>query len=151
MRLTLHTDYALRMLVYLAVNEGRPARVADVAESYGISRNHLLKVALHLGRLGYLNTLRGRLGGIALARTPREINLGEVVRRMEDDFALVECMRPAGVACMISPACRLTGVFKQAIEAFLSAFDDYSLADIAEDKRALAGLLGFHESTAEPA
>lgn len=151
MRLTLHTDYALRMLVYLALNEGRPSRVADVAQSYGISRNHLLKVALHLGRLGYLTTLRGRSGGIALARTPENINLGEVVRRMEDDFSLVECMRPAGGACVITPACRLTGVFKQALEAFLSVFDNYSLADIAEDKDALAGLLGFPERTPEPA
>lgn len=151
MRLTLHTDYALRMLVYLALNEGRPSRVADVALSYGISRNHLLKVALHLGRLGYLKTLRGRSGGIALARTPEKINLGEVVRRMEDDFALVECMRPAGGACVITPACRLTGVFEQALEAFLSVFDNYTMADIVKDKSALAGLLAFPERTLEPA
>ena len=72
MRLTYHTDYALRMLVYLALNRGRPSRVGDVAESYGISRNHLLKVALDLGRLGYLTSVRGRSGGIALARNPED-------------------------------------------------------------------------------
>ncbi len=86
MKLTLHTDYALRMLVYLAVNRDGSSRVADVAESYGISRNHLLKVALHLGRLGYLTSVRGRSGGIALARKPEEINLGEVVRQIGRRF-----------------------------------------------------------------
>lgn len=151
MRLTYHTDYALRMLVYLALNRGRPSRVADVAESYGISRNHLLKVALHLGRLGYLTTVRGRSGGIALARKPEEINLGDVVRQIEDDFGLVECMRFEGGACAISPACRLKGIVKKAVEAFLSVFDDYSLADIAGNREILAELLGLTGNTSEPA
>lgn len=143
MRLTFHTDYALRMLVYLAVNQNRPSRVADVAQSYGISRNHLLKVALRLGRLGYVTTLRGRAGGIALARRPEDINLGEVVRQMEDDFSLVECMRHEGGACVISPACRLKGVVRKALEAFMSVFDDYTLADIAGNRAALAQLLSL--------
>ena len=151
MRLTYHTDYALRMLVYLALNRGRPSRVADVAESYGISRNHLLKVALHLGRLGYLTTVRGRSGGIALARKPEEINLGDVVRQIEDDFGLVECMRPEGGICLISPGCRLKRVVRKAVEAFLSVFDDYSLADIAGNREVLAELLGLTGKTAEPA
>lgn len=151
MRLTFHTDYALRMLVYLAVNGERTARVADVAESYGISRNHLLKVALHLGRLGYLTTLRGRTGGIALALDPTEINLGDVVRRMEDDFALVECLRKDGGVCAISPACRLKGVVRRALEAFLSVFDEYTLADIADDRAALAGLLALTGDSARAA
>ena len=151
MRLTYHTDYALRMLVYLAVNRGRPSRVADVADSYGISRNHLLKVALHLGRLGYLTTVRGRSGGIALARKPEEINLGDVVRQIEDDFGLVECMRPEGGICLISPGCRLKRVVRKAVEAFLSVFDDYSLADIAGNREVLAELLGLTGKTAEPA
>ncbi|SMH30477.1 Rrf2 family transcriptional regulator [Mesorhizobium australicum] len=151
MRLTYHTDYALRMLVYLALNRGRPSRVADVAESYGISRNHLLKVALRLGRLGYLTTVRGRSGGIALARKPEDINLGDVVRQIEDDFGLVECMRSEGGTCAISPACRLKGVVRKAVEAFLSVFDGYSLADIAGNKEVLAELLGLPGKTAEPA
>lgn len=148
MKLTLHTDYALRMLVYLAVNRDGSSRVADVAESYVISRNHLLKVALRLGRLGYLTTVRGRSGGIALARKPEEINLGEVVRQMEDGFALVECMRADGGVCVISPACRLKGIVRKAVEAFLSVFDDYSLADIAGNREALAQLLGLPGKTA---
>lgn len=151
MKLTYHTDYALRMLVYLALNRGRPSRVADVAESYGISRNHLLKVALRLGRLGYLTNVRGRSGGIALARRPEDIKLGDVVRQMEDDFGLVECMRPEGGICAISPACRLKGVVRKAVEAFLSVFDGYSLADIAGNREVLGELLGLPGKTAKPA
>lgn len=151
MRLTYHTDYALRVLVYLAVNTGKPTRVSDVADSYGISRNHLLKVTHSLGRLGYMTTLRGRSGGIALARQPEEINLGDVVRNMEDEFTLVECMRLDGGECVISPACRLKGVVRKALEAFLSVFDDYSLADLARNRDSLAGLLAFPGSSLKPA
>ena len=82
--------------MYLAIHQGRPCRVTDVAAEYGISRNHLLKVALKLGRLGYLITARGRAGGIALGRRPEDIRLGDVVRHMEDGFALVECMHADG-------------------------------------------------------
>jgi Rrf2 family nitric oxide-sensitive transcriptional repressor len=143
MHLTYQTDYAMRVLIYLAVNRGRPMRVADVAESYGISRNHLLKVALRLGSLGYLTAVRGRSGGIALAREPADINLGAVVRGMEDDFGLVECMQKEGGACAISPSCRLRHTVRKALEAFLSVFDSYSLADITENRGALAELLGL--------
>lgn len=147
MRLTFHTDYALRMLIQLQANRGRPTRVADVADSYGLSRNHLLKVALHLGRLGYVTTLRGRSGGISLARDAEHINLGSVVRQMEEDFAVVECLRQDGGACVISPACRLKGIVGRATEAFLSVFDEYSLADITENRAVLAQLLSLTESS----
>lgn len=141
MRLTLQTDYALRMLMYLAIHQGRPCRVTDVATEYGISRNHLLKVALKLGRLGYLTTARGRAGGIALGRRPEEISLGEVVRHMEDGFALVECMDGEGGGCVISPACRLKGVVGKALQAFLAVFDDVNLADVVKNRPELAELL----------
>lgn len=143
MRLTFHTDYALRMLIHLAVNNARPTRVADVALSYGISRNHLLKVALTLGRLGYVKTVRGRCGGIALARSPEHIILGEVVRQLEDDFALVECMRAEGGRCVISPACRLRSIVRKALDAFLAVFDQYTLADLVENRDVLSGLIGL--------
>lgn len=143
MRLTHHADYALRMLIHLAVNRGQPTRVQDVADSYSISRNHLLKVALRLGRLGYVRTLRGRSGGIALAKNPEEINLGEVIRGMEDDFCLVQCMQREGAICAISPSCRLKGVVRKALEAFLAVFDSYSLADISANRDDLAELLGL--------
>jgi len=141
MRLTLHTDYALRMLMHLEAHRGRAIRVADVADSYGLSRSHLMKVALHLGRLGYVTTLRGRTGGITLAKDAHDINLGAVVRDMEDDLAVVECLRENGGGCVIAPACRLKGIAGRAIEAFLSVFDEYSLADITENRTALAQLL----------
>jgi Rrf2 family nitric oxide-sensitive transcriptional repressor len=145
MRLTYHTDYALRMLIHLEANRGRATRVADVADSYGLSRNHLLKVALRLGRLGYVTTLRGRAGGIALARDASDINLGAVVRQMEDDFAAVECLRQDGGLCVIAPACRLKGIVGRAIEAFLSVFDEYTLADITGNRAVLAQLLSLAE------
>ena len=141
MRLTLQTDYALRMLMYLAIHQGRACRVTDVAVEYGISRNHLLKVALRLGRLGYVTTARGRSGGIALGRRPEDISLGEVVRQTEDDSALVECMRRDGGLCVISPACRLKGVVGKALEAFLVVFDGFTLADIVRNESELTKLL----------
>jgi Rrf2 family nitric oxide-sensitive transcriptional repressor len=131
------------MLIHLAVNNARPARVADVASSYRISRNHLLKVALSLGRLGYVKTVRGRSGGIALAKSPERIILGEVVRQLEDDFALVECMRAEGGKCVISPACRLRSIVRKALDAFLAVFDQYTLADLVENRDVLSGLLGL--------
>jgi Rrf2 family nitric oxide-sensitive transcriptional repressor len=151
MRLTYQTDYAFRMLIYLALHQGQPSRVTDVALSYGISRNHLLKVALKLSKLGYVTTLRGRAGGIALGRDPGEINLGEVVRGMEDGFGLVDCMRPGGGACAISPACRLKGVVIEALDAFSSVFDSYTIADIVADRAALTALLDLGQGVGETA
>lgn len=143
MRVTYQTDYALRLLLYLSVRRDGPSRVGDVAQAYGLSRNHLLKVALRLGRLGYVKTLRGRAGGIALALPPEEINLGHVMRQMEDSLALVECMGKKNGACIISPACRLKGVFASALDAFLSVFDAHTLADIVDNSSDLSSLLGF--------
>src|SRR5690606_7699392 len=115
-------DYALRLLMYLAIRPNEICKVADVAESYGISRNHLMKVALRLGKVGYVTTQRGRAGGIVLALPPEEINLGQVVRQMEDSLALVECMGSQGGRCSISPGCKLRGVITKALDAFLSVF-----------------------------
>ena len=148
MRLMLHTDYALRMLIYLAIHEGKPCRVSDVASSYGLSRNHLLKVALNLGRLGHVATARGRSGGISLGRKPEDINLGQVVRLMEDDFALVECLRADGGTCVISPACGLKGIVSLATAAFLSVFDRYTLADLVCNRLILTELLDVPETPA---
>ena len=151
MRLTLHTDYALRMLVYLAINRNRPTRVADVAQRYRISSTHLQTVALHLGKLGYITCLRGRTGGIALARRPQDINLGQIVRQLEDHFALVECMQQNGGGCVISPACRLKGIVGKALEAFFSVFDAYTLADIAGNSTMLTELLSLESGSSAAA
>lgn len=151
MKLTLHTDYALRMLIFLAIRDGRPATVSDVSKIYGLSRNHLLKVALNLGRLGYVRTARGRSGGIALARRPEEINLGQVVRHMEDGLALVDCMRAGDGTCAISPACGLKGIVGMALDAFLGVFDRFTLADLVRNREALSGLFDLHQSLGDAA
>lgn len=143
MRMTLHTDYALRMLIFLAVRNGRPCTVSDVASAYGLSRNHLIKVAQGLSELGLVETLRGRAGGIRLARLPEEINVGFVVRAMEDDKAMVECLKTDGGACTITPSCRLTGIVREALAAYLCVFDKYLLCDLVRNRQALASLLGM--------
>jgi Rrf2 family nitric oxide-sensitive transcriptional repressor len=151
MKLTLHTDYALRMLIFLAIHEGRSVTVSDVANVHRLSRNHLMKVALDLGRLDYIKTTRGRSGGISLARRPSDINVGEVVRAMEDGFALVECLGPGGGSCLITPACRLKGVVHRALEAFLAVFDAYTLADLIGERALLEQLLEMPVDSAKAA
>jgi len=151
MRLTQQTDYAFRMLIYLAVHRERSGTVQDVAENYGISRSHLLKVALKLGRLGYVKTSRGRSGGIALARAPEDINLGEVIRAMEDDLGLVECMRPDGGQCVISPACNLKKLVGRALAAFVAVFDGVTLAELTHNRSELLKLLEIKQFSARVA
>lgn len=142
MRLTLYTDYSLRVLMYVGV-KGGPATISELAASYGISRNHLMKIIHRLGQLGYLETARGRGGGLRLARPPAEINIGEVVRQMEDDRALVNCFDPAAAPCAIAEACALRGALAEALEAFFAALDRYTLKDLLAPRRRLAGLLGL--------
>ena len=148
MRMTQHTDYALRMLIYLVGRQGAPSTVSDVAEAYNLSRNHLLKVALRLRRLGYITTTRGRAGGIRLAKEPKDINIGALVRGTEDGFALVECMQDAGGACVISPVCGLKGMFAEALEAYLAVLDRYTLADAIRGRQGLWPLLGLDAAAA---
>ncbi len=141
MRLNVQTDYALRLLMHLAVNEGALATIAGVASHYGISRNHLMKVAHVLGREGLIETVRGRSGGLRLARPAETIFVGDVVRRMEGDFALVECFRSAENQCLITPACRLKMVFSDAMEAFLAVLDRHTLDDLVAHNKDLRLLL----------
>lgn len=148
MRMTQHTDYALRMLIFLASRKETVCTVSDVADTYRLSRNHLLKVALRLRRMGVIATSRGRSGGIRLARPPHEINLGALVRGTEEDFSLVECMQESGGACAISPICRLKGIFGEALEAYLAVLDRYTLADITHNRAGLRVLLGIEAEAA---
>lgn len=143
MRMTLHTDYALRMLIYVATRRDGTCTVNDVAEAYGLSRNHLLKVAQTLRGLGLVETTRGRAGGIRLARRPEEIAVGALVRATEEEFSLAECMQAGGRACAISPACRLKGMLHEALNAFLAVLDKYTLADIVQNRFSLGPLLGI--------
>lgn len=142
MRLAVRTDYALRVLMYVGLTPpGRLATIAGTAAAYGISESHLMAVVHRLASLGYLETVRGKGGGIRLARAPDAINLGRVVRDIETDMALVECFGGPGT-CRIERACALRGVLAEALEAFLAVLDRYTLADLLAPAPALAALLG---------
>lgn len=141
MRLTLHTDFALRVLIHVGLNENRLTTINEIAESFGISKNHLMKVVNDLAQKGYLDTVRGRNGGIRLMRKPRDINIGQVVRDTEDKLEVLGCLRRKGF-CRIERACVLRGVVEEATSAFLDVFDGYTLADLIRPRDALASLLG---------
>jgi Rrf2 family transcriptional regulator, nitric oxide-sensitive transcriptional repressor len=143
LRLTVYTDYALRLLMYLAVRDGELATISEVAESYGISRNHLMKVAYELGAAGYVTTVRGRGGGLKLARPSRAIRLGDVVRCTEPDMALVTCFEPVAAPCAIKPCCVLRSALEGARQAFLDVLDRYSLADLVRPRSRLKTMLSI--------
>lgn len=140
MELNRYTDYSLRTLIYAGLHAGRTFTVPELASAYGISENHLVKVAHHLGKMGYLETKRGRYGGFRLALSPDEINIGQVVRRTEP-LSLVECLGKGGGSCPIHRACVLKRVIGEARDAFLETLDQYTLADLLKPKSALARVL----------
>ena len=142
MRLTVYTDYALRVLMYVAVRHEPLPTIGQIADAYQISRNHLMKVVYELGQAGYLETVRGKNGGLRLARRPEEIVLGRLVRETEPDMALVPCFDPINAKCAITPACRLRGALAEARTAFLAVLDAYSLADLVSNGEPLRQLLG---------
>lgn len=143
LRLTVYTDYSLRLLIYLALKEDGLATIAEVAASYGISRNHLMKVAHQLGLGGYVATIRGKNGGLRLARTPEMIIVGEVVRRTEPDIALVPCFHPVDAPCAIRPQCVLRDAMTRAANAFLETLDGYTLADLVRPRLEMQALLSM--------
>ncbi|AOS80753.1 Rrf2 family transcriptional regulator [Hydrogenophaga sp. PBC] len=129
MRLTTMTDYALRVLMHVAQQPERLCTIAEVAQAHGISQAHLMKVTHQLGLQGWIETVRGKGGGMRLAHAPRDINVGAVVRSIEPDFAVVECFS-AGTQCVLSGQCRLAGVLGGALQAFMAHLDSFSLADL---------------------
>jgi Rrf2 family nitric oxide-sensitive transcriptional repressor len=133
--LTLHADYSLRVLLYLASHPERLVSTQEVSEAYGISKNHLVRVVQTLGRHGFIEVRPGRAGGILLARAPSEISLGEVFRVTEPDFELVECFNRDTNTCPIAPACGLKGVLYEAREAFLAVLARYTVADVMKRSR----------------
>ena len=141
MRLTVYTDFALRVLMYVALQPERRPTIAEIAGSYGISKNHVMKVVYQLSLAGYLDTVRGQNGGVRLARPPQEIVLGEIVRRTEPDMAIVPCFAPTNAACVLLPACKLRRALHEARDAFLAVLDGYSLADLADNRAELGALL----------
>ncbi len=135
MHLTLHADYSLRVLLYLATRPERLVSTQEVSEAYGISKHHLVRVVQALGKEGFIEVRPGRTGGITLARLPEEIPLGKVFRVTEPDFHLVECFNREENTCPIAPACGLKGVLYEAREAFLAVLDKYTLADVMKRSR----------------
>ena len=145
MRLARMTDYAIRLLMYVAQRPERLCTIAEVAAAYDISQTHLMKITNQLALGGWLQTTRGKGGGIRLARPASEILLGDVVRTMEPDFFIVECFS-TGHSCMLHGSCELTGVMDGALRSFMEYLDSYTLADVLPKKvdPARARPLRFH-------
>lgn len=131
MRLTAMTDYAMRLLMYVGRHPERLCTIAEIARAYDISEPHLMKITHRLAQHGWLETIRGKNGGMRLAKAPKDINLGAVVRDTENDLALVECLT-TGNYCTLSGACGLTGIFQGALGAFMAHLEGYTLADIID-------------------
>jgi Rrf2 family nitric oxide-sensitive transcriptional repressor len=144
MRLKGYTDYALRVLMHLAAKPDRLASISEMARTYRISHNHLMKVVHDLRKEGFLDAVRGRSGGVRLARPAAEISVGQVVRHTEGGFDLVDCG-----SCVIAPACSLTAALHEARKAFMQVLDGYSLADLVADRQ--RGLRELLESFERPA
>jgi Rrf2 family nitric oxide-sensitive transcriptional repressor len=136
MRLTRYTDYALRVLMHLALNDDRVCSIGEIARAYDISHNHLMKVSNALAHEGFVETVRGRAGGMRLARPAGEISVGEVVRKTEDNFQLADCG-----GCAICGPCGLKGVLAQGVAAMLAVFDKAMISDLLLDRAAMARLI----------
>lgn len=140
MRLTLHTDYALRVLIHVGLNDGGLTTISDIAESFDISKHHLMKIVNDLSEKGYLDTVRGRHGGIRLMRKPLDITIGQVVRDTEDRLHIIGCLAHTGY-CRIERVCVLRGLLRDATDAFLAVLDAHTLADLLKPHKALSSLL----------
>ena len=141
MRLTTFTDYTLRVLMYLALDRSRLATIPEIATAYGISQNHLMKVVHQLSRAGVVESVRGKGGGLRLARPPEAIRIGEIVRATEGDAPIVECLSDDPDACRISGVCRLTRVLVDGFDALYESLNRYTLADLTSNRRVLARVL----------
>ncbi len=143
MRLTTYTDYSLRVLIFVGLKGEELTTITEISERYNISRNHLMKVVNQLSQDGYLKTIRGKKGGMLLARPPSEINIGDVVRDMEDNLDIVECFDREKGCCQIDGYCRLKGVLGEAVIAFFDVLSKYTLDDLMEDKGGLQRALNL--------
>ena len=141
MKLTAFTDYSLRVLIYLAAEPGRRATIAGIAQAFGVSEHHLTKVVHFLGKEGWLATTRGKGGGLGLALAPEAIVVGRVVRATEGAAVPTECFGDTPDHCSIARICRLRGVLRQAVDAFYTVLDDFTLADLVHNRSALARVL----------
>ena len=150
MQLTRFSDYSLRALIYLGLNRHRRCTIREIADAYGISQNHLMKLVHHLGRSGFVATTRGKNGGLELARPASEINLGEVFRATEGNFNLVECFAETNT-CPIAGPCVLSGVLDEALQAFMEVLDRHTLEDLLALSHALSRIFAAGQANAIPA
>ncbi len=140
MQLTLHTDFGLRTLIFLSLqDDGQRITISDIAEHFKIPRNHLVKVVHQLGKLNYITTTRGKNGGIRLAQAADKITVGNVVRHLEARLDIVDCNSPS--PCPITPNCKLKTILKQACDSFLTTLDHYTIADLQQESNQLKTLL----------
>jgi Rrf2 family transcriptional regulator, nitric oxide-sensitive transcriptional repressor len=140
MRLTDYTDYSLRTLMFLGMHRDRLVTIQDIADTYGISKSHLMKVVHQLGLSGLVETIRGRSGGLRLGKEPEDINIGDVVRGTEPDFMMVECFSRDMNECILSPSCELQDVLRRATNAYLDVLSGVTLADLLRNSNSLRRL-----------
>ncbi len=144
MKLTHFTDYSLRVLIYLGLEQDKLVTIRSISDAYGISRNHLMKVVSLLSRMGYLQAQRGPGGGIRLARTPQQINLADVIQDTEEDLAMVECFSEEG-HCIITPVCKLQRIIAMALNAYIQTLKAHTLQDLLQPEKELLQLLDIPE------
>ena len=147
MQLTRYSDYSLRALIYLGLNRHRRCTIREIATAYGISENHLMKLVHDLGRRGFIATIRGKNGGLELARPASEINLGEVLRATEGNFHLVECFADTN-SCPIAGPCVLSRVLDEALQAFMEVLDRHTLEDLLTPTDALNRIFAIGQAEA---
>ncbi|MEM9214100.1 MAG: Rrf2 family transcriptional regulator [Cyanobacteria bacterium P01_F01_bin.150] len=149
MQLSLHSDFALRLLMQLAVNPDRLCTIAEVADTYQISKNHLVKVAHLLVREGFVESVRGRSGGLRLSKSPSMVTIAEVLRVTENDLAVLDCLQDCPAkSCPIDACCRLKAALAEATEAFLEVLEGYTIEDTVTENRTLKSLLALSTGSA---
>ena len=146
MRLTQHSNYAMRLLMYCALKPEHPVRLAEIAEAYDISCHHLNKIAQRLTHVGVIQAIRGRNGGIRLAMEPKDINVGEVLRQTEENLTIVECFSEESNTCPLISECKFRLLLQDALKAFLNVLDAHTLEDLVAHPDCLKGLLGLGEN-----
>lgn len=150
MRLTTRTDYALRMMVFLGLKYPDFTTIQEIADRYRISKNHLMKITNDLAQDGWIESQRGRAGGIRLGKPADRIVIGQLVRATEEGTALVECFRATGNDCVLTPACSLAGALAEALDAYYAVLDRYTVADVIANRGKMAALLGLGSDARTP-
>jgi len=137
MKLTIRTDYSLRVLIFLGASHEKKHTIGEISALYGISKHHLVKVVHQLGQLGYVETVRGQGGGLRLAVKPEEINIGKVVKELELNFDMVQCFEKDNNGCLITSACLLKGALNKALNSFFKILEQYTLKDVLKNQNQL--------------